>query len=211
MKEPASQRTAAAMEAGFAKGGLESTVEGTNAAGKVPTGANIVPSVPSPAAAGQCGGTTQQFPQSTPQQQVKMHHLQTHTALVELMLTYRHRMLCICTKVANPQTSMYFSCLQGGVWGGGGFKSMHTQQFKSSFVTSGITGGDIGQKPTIVAARVASTQPVVLPPPPPVVPAVPAHSAASNASVQAVGSAMPPLSFFNWSAYATLSRVELRY
>ncbi|KAK9915167.1 hypothetical protein WJX75_005510 [Coccomyxa subellipsoidea] len=72
----------------------------------------------------------------------------------------------------------------GGVWGGGGFKSMHTQQFKSSFVTSGITGGDIGQKPTIVAPRIASTQPVALPPPP-VVPAAPAQNAANNASVQA--------------------------
>lgn len=76
--------------------------------------------------------------------------------------------------------------VQGGVWGGGGFKSMHTQQFRNSFVTSGTTGGDIGQKPTIVAPRVAPAQPVALPPLP-VVPAAPVHNAASNASVQAVG------------------------
>lgn len=85
---------------------------------------------------------------------------------------------------------------QGGVWGGGGFKSMHAQRFQSSFVTSGTTGGDIGQKPTIVAPRVATSQPV-LPPPPVVAPMAPAfHSApggaalqnaANNASVQAVG------------------------
>ena len=75
---------------------------------------------------------------------------------------------------------------------------MHTQQFKSSFVTSGTTGGDIGQKPTIVAPRVASTQPVALPPPP-VMPAAPAQSAANNASVQAVGSALPSL-FLNQNA-----------
>jgi hypothetical protein len=34
MRGPASQRSAAALEAGFARGGLESTVEGTNPAGQ---------------------------------------------------------------------------------------------------------------------------------------------------------------------------------
>ncbi|BDA43593.1 probable ATP-dependent RNA helicase DDX42 [Coccomyxa sp. Obi] len=135
MKEPASHRTAAAMEAGFAKGGLESTVEGTNVAVPI-AAASATLSV----ATGQDAGSAEQASQTVPQR-------------------------------------------QGGVWGGGGFKSMHTQQFRNSFVTSGITGGDIGQKPTIVAPRVAPTQPVALPPPP--VPAAPVHNAASNASVQA--------------------------
>ena len=69
---------------------------------------------------------------------------------------------------------------------------MHTQQFRNSFVTSGTTGGDIGQKPTIVAARVAPAQPVALPPPP-VVPAAHVHNAASTATVQAVRVWGPPL------------------
>lgn len=160
------------MEAGFAKGGLESTVEGTNMAASVPVAAATPP-----AATGQDAGSAEQASQTVPQRQVGtvsngLTHIKTSCTTAE----------CTC-----PPTCKIDLCgVQGGVWGGGGFKSMHTQQFRNSFVTSGTTGGDIGQKPTIVAPRVAPAQPVALPPPPPVVPAAPVHNAASNASVQAV-------------------------
>jgi hypothetical protein len=72
MKEPASQRTAAAMEAGFARGGLESTVEGTNAAGMAaPAQARAATNAPSAVPTGQYTGITQPVAQSTPQPQVR--------------------------------------------------------------------------------------------------------------------------------------------
>ena len=72
MKEPASHRTAAAMEAAFAKGGLESTVEGTNAAGMAaPAEAKVAASAASAVRTGQHAGSTHPVAQSTPQGQVR--------------------------------------------------------------------------------------------------------------------------------------------
>ena len=65
MKEPASHRTAAAMEAGFTKGGLESTVEGTNVAAPA-AAASETPT----AATGQTAGSAEQASQPMPQSQV---------------------------------------------------------------------------------------------------------------------------------------------
>ena len=45
-----------------------------------------------------------------------------------------------------------------GVWGGASLKDMQTSRFKGQFVSSGTTGGDIGQKPLIVAAKQPSVQ-----------------------------------------------------
>lgn len=67
MQQPASQRTAAAMEAGFARGGLESTVQVTVA--HPPAPAPAAQSVPA-AAGGQPAGSAQQPAQSAPQRQV---------------------------------------------------------------------------------------------------------------------------------------------
>lgn len=65
MKEPASHRTAAAMEAGFAKGGLESTVEGTSVAAPL-ADASAAPT----AATAQDAGTAEQASEAAPQRQV---------------------------------------------------------------------------------------------------------------------------------------------
>ena len=46
------------------------------------------------------------------------------------------------------------------MWGGGVLQAAHAGRFRSSFVPSGTTGGDIGAKATIVAARVAPAQAV---------------------------------------------------
>ncbi|KAK9804524.1 hypothetical protein WJX73_004516 [Symbiochloris irregularis] len=52
---------------------------------------------------------------------------------------------------------------QGGVWGSG-TKSAFASRYKTAFVASGTSGGDIGQKATIVAPRQQSNRAV--PPPP---------------------------------------------
>ena len=79
-----------------------------------------------------------------------------------------------------------------GVWGGASLKDMQTSRFKGQFVSSGTTGGDIGQKPLIVAAKQPSMQ-SSLPPPPAAAQAPsfafarkPVPSAAENATAQAV-------------------------
>ena len=79
-----------------------------------------------------------------------------------------------------------------GVWGGASLKDMQASRFKGQFVSSGTTGGDIGQKPLIVAAKQPSMQ-SSLPPPPAATQAPsfafarkPVPSAAETATAQAV-------------------------
>lgn len=62
---------------------------------------------------------------------------------------------------------------------------MHVNRFKNSFVASGVAGGDIGQKPTIVAPRIPTSQPV-LPPPPPVAAPVAAATYSAPATAAAL-------------------------
>ncbi len=94
---------------------------------------------------------------------------------------------------------------QAGVWGGAGLQSVHAGRFRSSFVPSGVAGGDIGAKATIVAPRVAPSKPVPPPPPPMATPPASAYvspapqraapaGAASSAAAQAVSPlSAPPL------------------
>lgn len=79
-----------------------------------------------------------------------------------------------------------------GVFGGASLKDMQVNRFKGSFVSSGTTGGDIGQKPLIVAAKQPAAQHSL--PPPPAAAALPAFAfarkpvptAAETATAQAV-------------------------
>lgn len=107
---------------------------------------------------------------------------------------------CMLRCSSGAFTQMWSCCALpqapgGGVWGGGGFVGMHAGRFKSAFIASGVAGGDVSEKPTIVAARVAPAQPALPPPPPLVVaaaggysgaPAAARPSPASSASAQAV-------------------------
>lgn len=93
---------------------------------------------------------------------------------------------------------------QEGVWGGAGLQGVHAGRFRSSFVPSGVAGGDIGAKATIVAPRVAPSKPVPPPPPPMIAPPAsayvspapqrpaPAADAVSSAAAQAVSPLAPP-------------------
>ena len=72
-----------------------------------------------------------------------------------------------------------------GVFGGASLKDMQANRFKGSFVSSGTTGGDIGQKPLIVAAKQPASQ-QSLPPPPASFLRKPGPSAAESATAAAV-------------------------
>ena len=156
---------AGAFEAGFARGGYESTVEGTavpagNGASSVPqpppAAPPLLPAAPGPAqpAGGQAAAS--------------------------------HAPQAAAPPPAAPAPE------QQGVFGGGGLRTMYAGRFKTSFVASGTAGGDIGQRATIVAAKQAPARAV--PPPPPVAAlpagfARPAPTSTSTPSAQAVRSA----------------------
>ena len=78
------------------------------------------------------------------------------------------------------------------MWGGSSLKDMQANRFKGSFVSSGTTGGDIGQKPLIVAAKQPTAQHSLPGPPAPAqAPSFafarkPVPSAAETATAQAV-------------------------
>ena len=77
-------------------------------------------------------------------------------------------------------------CWLQGVFGGASLKDMQANRFKGSFVSSGTTGGDIGQKPLIVAAKQPAAQQSLPPPPPSFLMKKAGPSAAESATAAAV-------------------------
>ena len=92
------------------------------------------------------------------------------------------------------------------MWGGSSLKDVQANRFKGSFVSSGTTGGDIGQKPLIVAAKQpAAPHSLPGPPAPAQAPSFafarkPVPSAAETATAQAVS-----LLFFELNKDGTLA------
>ena len=93
---------------------------------------------------------------------------------------------------------------------------MQANRFKGSFVSSGTTGGDIGQKPLIVAAKQPAAQQSLPPPPPAFLMKKAGPSAAESATAAAVSCSLSgapaamPATLALALYYASLDRDKVR-